>query len=644
MTHWLTQQAAQPAPAAPIDAHVAVDSAVVVSPLPGGVSAVFRWMFNLPQWVQIGGVVLAVVVAAVVLVLAWRHRRRLVAWVVAKPHGWKVATAAAVGVVLLAGVGGGAATWNYVQHDNGFCVSCHVMTPAFARFQTSEHKKLECHDCHRQSIFASAQELYFWIAERPEKIPPHAKVPTRICSECHVQDDPDSTWQRISATAGHRLHLESDSSALDTVQCVTCHGVELHRFASVDQTCGQSGCHVNTEIKLGKMRDQTSLHCTGCHAFTRNVSESIPMDSARRELVPREAECLSCHAMRERLADFDANRDPHKATCGACHNPHVQETPEAAFESCATSACHAGADTLTPFHRGLAAAKLAKCGDCHAAHQWTIEEKTCITCHADVMRDAPARRTTRSASAGGSAGTAYAHDPPPAPAALVRPVAWHGPAAPPTPMPSSAPALPQGAAPPDDFSHRRHRDVACTQCHSMARTHGELTVRTARDCQSCHHDLAKPAAACTACHATTEIAATRRLPQAMRLTVWREPRSRPLPFDHDEHRAQQCTTCHTQPLTLAVGRTCASCHAEHHEPTATCTSCHVPPKAAHTRAAHLGCAGSGCHADAVSPTLQPVRATCLTCHVEMREHRPGRNCAACHQVSWKPGAQRGSTE
>jgi hypothetical protein len=128
MTHWLTQQAAQPAPAAPIDAHVAVDSAVVVSPLPGGAAAVFRWLFNRPQWLQIGGLVLGLVVGVVVLVLAWRHRRAITAWVRARPRGWKLGAAAALTVLALSGIGGGAATWNYVQHDNGFCVSCHVPT------------------------------------------------------------------------------------------------------------------------------------------------------------------------------------------------------------------------------------------------------------------------------------------------------------------------------------------------------------------------------------------------------------------------------------------------------------------------------------------------------------------------------------
>ena len=105
------------------------------------------------------------------------------------------------------------------------------------------------------------------------------------------------------------------------------------------------------------------------------------LDTARAGLVPRQHECLACHEMREQMQGFDALLDPHEGTCGACHNPHEQETPAAAFESCATSGCHARPDTLTPFHRGIPAAALAKCGDCHVAHEWTMKETTCLSCH-----------------------------------------------------------------------------------------------------------------------------------------------------------------------------------------------------------------------------------------------------------------------
>src|SRR6185436_12687281 len=109
----------------------------------------------------------------------------------------------------------------------------------------------------------------FWVAERPLKIKEHSKVPNRVCEGCHVTAD-TAKWQRIAATAGHRVHLESDSASLKNLQCVKCHGVEVHRFRAVDKTCGQSDCHktTDTDIVLGKMALQTVRHCAGCHAFT----------------------------------------------------------------------------------------------------------------------------------------------------------------------------------------------------------------------------------------------------------------------------------------------------------------------------------------------------------------------------------------
>ncbi len=62
----------------PPSVHGAVDSVRMdQSPLPGGVASVFRFLFSgVPQWVQIGGVVLGVIAGIVLAVLAWRHRRR----------------------------------------------------------------------------------------------------------------------------------------------------------------------------------------------------------------------------------------------------------------------------------------------------------------------------------------------------------------------------------------------------------------------------------------------------------------------------------------------------------------------------------------------------------------------------------------
>ena len=331
----------------------------------------------------------------------------------------------------------------------------------------SEHSQLECHDCHQQSIWASAMELYVWVLHRPEEIPPHAKVPDAICANCHIRDRPDSTWERISATAGHRIHFESDSAQLKDVQCVTCHAATVHEFAPAALTCGQSGCHESTEIRLAGMRDQTSLHCAACHQFTAPVSEQASLDTARALIVPALQQCMGCHQMEQRMGDFHPESEPHQAVCGTCHNPHVQETPAAAFESCATSGCHSRADTITAFHRGISASALADCGSCHKAHTWHAEAGSCLTCHSGIFDDAPAART---------------------------PVRTAGPAA-------QSPAQGLGFASELPMSHRRHRSLDCTSCHaSGGDQHGELTVRTTAQCQQCHHTPARVSATCSSCN------------------------------------------------------------------------------------------------------------------------------------------------
>jgi class III cytochrome C family protein len=590
-------------------------------PLPGGVAAIFRWFFHVPQWIQIGGAILAVLVITALLIVVWRRRARMREWLVTRSRGAKIALATAAAIVLLTAAGFGAASWNYMMHDNDFCSGCHVMAPSFGRFQTSEHKKLNCHDCHQQSIFASTRQLYLWVLDRPEEIGAHAKVPTRVCAECHIQEQPDSVWQRISATAGHRIHLESDSASLRDVQCVTCHGVAVHEFAPADSTCGQSECHARTEIRLAGMRNQTALHCTLCHQFTAPVSEQTTLDTSRALLVPREVECLGCHEMRERLADFDPDAEPHQAVCGTCHDPHRQETPAAAFETCATSGCHARPDTITPFHRGLRAGVLDDCAQCHKAHTWHVESKQCLTCHQGILQDRPQTRARASADA------RHASPHESAMSGFVR-------------FAQSVQQAPAVAAS-LDISHRQHRELECTTCHRSGRTHGELLIRSERDCQSCHHSPERTTT-CAQCHQTAELRATHRIPVRFTVPEGQDAETRDVAFQHSQHSDVACGTCHATPVTLAVSRDCASCHSDHHAAEAECRLCHRPAKADHTRQAHLGCAGSGCHTMRQPVALQETRNVCLTCHGDMVNHRPGRECAACHEVRWlaerRPGA------
>lgn len=355
-------------------------------PLPGGVADVVRFLFHVPRWIQIGGAALGLALAVVVAVLLWRRRSQIVAWLRSRSVAVLTALGLAAAAVVASAGWAGTTSWNYVQHDNDFCTGCHVMGQSYRKFQRSEHSQLNCHDCHQQSLYASARQLYLWVLERPEEIGPHSPVPNERCVTCHVTERPDSAWQRISSTAGHRVHLASDSAALEDVRCVTCHGVEVHEFVPARQTCGQAGCHSerDTEIVLGRMAAQTGMHCVACHDFTAPSPEVSSVEAAANVLRPGAQSCLGCHQMQQLLADFRPSDDPHRGACGDCHDPHTQQTPEAAFASCTTSGCHGEPAEATPFHRGLPADTLARCGACHEAHSWEASGQDCASCHTNL--------------------------------------------------------------------------------------------------------------------------------------------------------------------------------------------------------------------------------------------------------------------
>lgn len=373
----------------PALAQVVPDTLVHEPPLPGAAVEVLRFFFHIPQWIQIGGAILAVVVGVALLVFLWRRRRDIGSWLRTRTRKIQLALAAGVLAVIVSAAWVGVESWNYTQHANEFCVGCHVMDPAVNRFTQSEHAKLECHDCHRQPVTASLRQLYLWVLERPEEIGEHAPVPNEICAECHIQERPDSVWQRIAATAGHRIHLESDSAVLRDVQCVTCHGQEVHEFVPANETCGQADCHAeeDTRIVLGDMAGaQTTFHCLGCHEFTVPVREEAARDTVATAMSPEREECLACHEMQDVAAGIRAAEDPHGDSCGYCHNPHEQETPEDAFATCTESGCHADPEELTPFHRGgVGGHVLASCGECHEPHRWEVDGQNCRSCHSELF-------------------------------------------------------------------------------------------------------------------------------------------------------------------------------------------------------------------------------------------------------------------
>jgi len=520
------------------------------------------------------------------------------------------------------------------------------MKEPFQRFAGSKHDSLSCHACHQQSMYANARQLYLWVAERPEKIGKHAKVPTRICANCHVRGDAKENWQRIASTAGHRVHLESDSSALKNVQCVTCHGLEVHRFVPVDSTCAQSGCHVNVRITLAKMSNQTEAHCTTCHRFTAEVPALATRDSARGTLVPQMKQCFACHQMQAMLAEFDPAKDPHRGTCGDCHNPHIQKMPAEAAQTCASARCHADWRS-DPFHVGKNHVAVAtNCTLCHEPHHAKVDASDCAGCHAavkqrragkglnpplpfdttaalrrvsGVLSPWPPLRHAERRNGGedreprkGKGDGLFFDDPPP-----------------------GDPPRGGSVAVADTFPHERHRKLACITCHTSASQRSRLTFQPPRGCQICHHQ-APQTANCVACHRPTELAA----PDSVTVQVAvadRPARDHPARFEHAKHGSVKCVACHTTSVTLTPDQktaACAACHDDHHAAGRSCVACHngggpeFRPAHAPPVDAHVGC--DACHSPAIVARLVPNRALCLSCHPAQRDHYADRECTPCH--------------
>lgn len=600
-------------------------TAVGPPPLPGGVAAVLRFFFNLPQWFQIGGFFVGLAVAAWVAVYLWRRRARIVTWLRTRPRGVKIALLAGAAVIVLSAAGFGAVSWNYMQHDNGFCTGCHIMNDPFQRFTGSKHDSLSCHNCHQQSIFASTRQLYLWVADRPEQISMHSKVPTRICAACHVQGNKEKEkWKRIATTAGHRVHLESDSSALRDIQCTTCHGLEVHSFVPVNQTCAQSGCHENVEIRLGKMAGQTGFHCNACHQFTADVPLLATHDSAAGVLQPGSRECMSCHEMRAIVETFDPARDPHDQKCGLCHNPHEQTRPADALKSCASAGCHADW-RAEPFHVGATHRPVAqRCTLCHNPHGAKVDAADCTGCHAAVKQ-----------RSGGRTRPPEAFD-----TSRVQRTSWIGPeepelrgkgdAHPPRAAPAPRSPLP---APLDSFPHDRHKQLACITCHTTTNPNRRLTFNPPRGCLACHHQNPSTSK-CANCHAADETATARQ--QSVTVSVeGHAPRRRSVAFRHESHADVTCATCHTITVTLDADSTvtrCSACHEQHHAAALDCASCHTgfDPATSHAQPveAHSGC--DACHKTATIARLVPDRGLCMTCHAAQRDHYADRECTVCH--------------
>ena len=690
-----------------------VDS-VVSAPTYDNVTPIIQWIFQQPPWVMWGGVVIGAVCALIVLWWAWPRRDAGLSWIRTRSTGVKATLVGGAAVAVLVALGVGYSGFHFMETDRRFCNGCHIFVPSGQAWVLPDtgsytlvprlegkHDTINCHTCHTLKPLKEAVKMFFWMSgHREDKIPEHGKVPTTICSSCHVQGAAKETWQAIAATAGHRVHLESDSSAMqDKKECLTCHAKTAHRFQPPNETCGQSGCHKEDDIKirLGKMSQIGDFHCGACHNFTVGVPALATTDSAAGAMTPNLDKCFSCHEMKKRLPDFDITKDPHSGTCGMCHNPHIQVKAGEAVKSCATAQCHADWRE-EPFHVGTAHKKVATdCLTCHMPHAAKVDASDCEGCHEAVKvnkrngrRFNPPMPFDTTKALRQSAAPAPVHPDPvfhevptkvrgdgsPAPApdpvreSKVKgdapPLDDPGPA-PPPPGAFHAGAPPGGnpappwrqvrALPPlpsDTFSHDQHKKQACLTCHVVASGRGPLTFQRPRGCQICHHQ-APVESRCSQCHEPRELEV-----KAVPVTIEvrdKPSRTRDVGFKHDLHTSPdarlKCQDCHTGRVDLPASdsvKSCQGCHVQHHEVGRDCASCHrtagiedahetpVATGQHSAEAAHTRC--DACHDQSRIVNLTPSRTFCLACHSTEVDHYKAKECSVCHfqatPAEWKP--------
>jgi hypothetical protein len=632
------------------------------SPLPGVAEGVFRYFFTgVPQWLQIFGAVVGLGASLAILWTAWKRRADIKAWYAARASGVRVTILAGIALMVLAFSAAGVRTWDYMQHDNSFCVACHVMGDASARFGESEHADLNCHDCHDQSIWASMRQLVMWVAERPAEVGDHTPLANAICENCHVEGESAEAWEQVQLTAGHRVHFESGERSLNELMCVTCHGVEVHRFVPAAMTCGQADCHPDTSVELAGMQEVAAEECATCHQFGQIVPALATTDSARATLIPSREQCETCHSMSDRMSALEFEPDRHNGTCGTCHDPHTQHTAQDAAIECAE--CHTEPENR-PFHIGSNhSAVMSECTVCHVPHGTAVDASDCVGCHVQVIAnpavDAGTRAKLRGAlpfdtTAALRRSGVETHQPseirlPRAGASDDEDSGGGDGAGPFSIVPfgfgGSIPVAPAAVA--DTFEHASHEELQCSTCHVGERSHGDLAFAQPRGCQICHHQ--EPATSdCASCHdETPSVDAV--LGVTVQDTIHNE---RSATMAHETHADLECTGCHVESVTLASRpevAACNDCHEDHHDEAVPCAGCHGTAAGessfvdAHgaSSASHTACVA--CHAEATIARLMPDELYCRGCHVDLQDdHEEASDlaCTSCHMLETPEEFQR----
>lgn len=304
----------------------------------------------------------------------------------------KVVIAAFLVMFIAGGSWGAYRLWDYKENNPTFCMSCHLMKEAFDKWSISEHKGVNCHECHHLTLMEQNQLLISLVLHNPKEVPArHGKiiVPWNYCVKCHWEtNDKFPNAIKIYNSPGHAKHFFQEH-----VECSKCHGYRLHQFTAEPRFCvrchpknanvhGMSGfaclaCHTDKTVNLRPNRDK----CLTCHGSKeqrdRIAAQPQTLDTRHFHASPEEI------ARASKLTTFPAD-GAMQFDCYKCHNPHGKLLPEAAADCLP---CHRNIKTTgkhgTHLDMGL------KCLDCHMPHRWKVPKEMgksakCTKCHGPV--------------------------------------------------------------------------------------------------------------------------------------------------------------------------------------------------------------------------------------------------------------------
>jgi hypothetical protein len=552
----------------------------------------------------------------------------------------------------------------WAEIEDGACLrsGCHeqrklegVVIYRGVRFDHAQHlgelrrgKQLRCTSCHSQIVQGDhlrVTETTCYLCHFKET---EQGEPIAGCTGCHnapprvespagfVVDHPQYIQDMVSCVSCHDDVVFGSGSA-EVSRCYNCHNepervvlfdnTELvHRTHIAEHNVECTQCHVPMEHRVVSLRSTFELDCRSCHQRTHEAQQRLyagfgghGTEDQPSSMFLARVSCQSCHGLATEVQGHEEVQAAGEATCMSCHGiryanilPSWQQeierrTATATRIVSGARAAVAGAPVRT---RALADSLVRQ-----------AEENVSVV---SVGR--------------GAHNVGYSDELLRAAIDLIGQAVRTGGLPYPVPSADLGPSLSENVClschlgverqsvsfGDRSFPHERHvllGGLECTSCHTSLEEHGRTTLSSETECNACHHREID-AMNCASCHEGPGGAPA-------------EPIEHPVgDFFHAPHAESglTCNVCHAPPAMSAAALDCETCHDFHHQPEASCLSCHQQgAKENHMLAfAHLQC--SQCHGEAVSNIDRWSRQVCTVCHVDKVEHNAPLACDACHPM------------